>query len=32
MLDHATFKQQIDNLGSLLFEAFHYLALFVTVC
>jgi len=29
MLDHATFKQQIDNLGSLLFEAFHYLALFV---
>lgn len=29
MFEHETLKQQIDNLGRLLFEAFHYLALFV---
>ncbi len=29
MFNPETLKQRIDNLGSLLFEAFHYLALFV---
>ena len=29
MLDYDAIKHNIDNIGSLLFEAFHYLALFV---